>query len=224
MAYLKYTETVIITNMNRNNFVNTLRKLVIIELIYNIGFGVTKDQFQNRIFIPKLKSCILHYLSDLMIMVDPKYLEAQEKIHKIIPDGVSALENLGLNMINVLEPFFKIIAAIIGLGSQIPTNNLYSIIGSLFFFFTCGLIVLHFDYIGRKNLHKSFNKHNDIVRNLWENYPIYYLNGLGFNTVKEIEYNPLLQHAQRQDLDRNRKQPKKSEVGQAHQQDSPFCE
>ena len=56
MAYLKYTETVIITNMNRNNFVNTLRKLVIIELIYNIGFGVTKDQFQNRIFIPKLKS------------------------------------------------------------------------------------------------------------------------------------------------------------------------
>ncbi len=191
MAYLNYVETLIIAGMNRNNMVQVLTRLVMINFLYKILLGIGKDQFQHKVFIPKLKSSILRYLSEFMIQVDPSYLEKQEKIHMIVPDGASALENLSLNILNIIEPFFKIFSSVIALGSRVSYQSMGTILGTLCLFFVFGLGVLRNDYVGRKNLQKEVNKHTDIVRNLWETYLVYYVNGLGSNTINDIETNSL---------------------------------
>jgi ABC-type dipeptide/oligopeptide/nickel transport system ATPase subunit len=191
MAYLNYIETLTIAKMNSDNMTQVLLKLVIINFVYKIFLGIGKDQFQHKIFIPKLKSSILRYLSEFMVQVDPSYLETQEKIHLIVPDGASALENLSLNILNIIEPFFKIFSSVVALGSQVSSRALGIILGTLCLFFIFGLAVLRKDYVGRKNLQKEVNKYNDIVRNLWETYLVYYVNGLGPNTVSDIETNSL---------------------------------
>ncbi len=191
MGYLNYIETVFITKMNQKNFNEILLKLVIINMVYKIGLGIGKDQYQNKIFTPKFKLGTLKYLSELMIQVDPVYLENQDRIHLLVPDGASAIENLGTNILNVIEPFFKIISSVTGLVSQVPIQTLGPIVGALCLFFIVGLSVLRRDYIGRKNLQINVNKHLDAVRNLWETYIVYYLNGLGPNTTREIQTNSL---------------------------------
>ncbi len=185
-AYLTYNQTLLISSMNDHNFSLVLLKLGLINIVYMLILGIAREQYQNVVFMPKLKKSNLEYLTSFMTSVDPSYLKDQEKIHMIIPDGVNAIENLSLNILNVIEPVFKIASSIIALGSQVSANALGLILSTLIIFFSCGLFVLRKDYIGRKNLQKDVNKHLDIVRNLWETYIIYYLNGIGFNTTKDI--------------------------------------
>ncbi len=185
-AYLTYNQTLLISSMNDHNFSLVLLKLGLINIVYMLILGIAREQYQNVVFMPKLKKSNLEYLTSFMTSVDPSYLKDQEKIHMIIPDGVNAIENLSLNILNVIEPVFKIASSIIALGSQVSANALGLILSTLIIFFCCGLFVLRKDYIGRKNLQKDVNKHLDIVRNLWETYIIYYLNGIGFNTTKDI--------------------------------------
>ncbi len=186
MSYLNYMETLILTSLSSSNYKQTLIKLVVINFAYKILLGTSKEHFQNKVFFPKYKTSIVSYLSKLMIGVDPKYLESQGKIHMIIPDGSKALENLGLNILGVIEPFFKITSSMIALGSKVKAEAMITIAFALGFFFTAGLGVLRFDYVGRKKQQTEINTHLDIIRNLWETYLVYYLNGVGSNTINEI--------------------------------------
>ncbi len=187
ITYLNYQETLIVTTMNSENYSKVLFKLVIINFICKMLLGIMKETFQNKLFLPKFKNSCVVYLSKMfMEHVDASYLESQEKIHDIIPDGANAISNLGVNIINVIEPFFTIFSSILALCRKVVLIAIIPVVVTLIVFFIIGLSILKIDYVRRKNLQKEINKNSDIVRNLWETYMVYYLNGLGSSTIREI--------------------------------------
>lgn len=186
MTWCNYESTLTITTLNSGNYSKVLIKLVIINFINKVILGSLKEQFENKIFLPKFcNSCTL-YLSELMGSVDPTYLEKQEKIHTIIPDGSNALFKLGTNIIGLTEPFLTIFSSVLALSHKINSKSIFPILMILLTFFIIGLLTLRYDYICRQNMQKEMNKQSDIIRNLWESYFVYYLNGLGSNSINEI--------------------------------------
>ncbi len=185
ITYLNYRETLIITTMNSSNYNNILTSFVLLNLTKML-VGVIKEQFQNKVFLPKFKNDSIIYLSKLMEYVDPAYLESQSEVRNIIPDGSSAIYNLGTNILEITEPLLTIFSSILALTNKVKLAALFVIFFGIVIFFTFGLLVLQYDYTGRKNNQKELNKNQDIVRNLWDSYLVYYLNGLGSNTIKDI--------------------------------------